>query len=179
MVGGDAFGLLVGAVILGAIHGIEPGHGWPVAASYALDQSNKWLYGLLASLIIGVGHLISSIAMVAVFFYAKSYFNLTQVNEPIILFDTIQLGGPVSLVAGILLIALGIREYFHDHSHGNHNDRAHASPQHEEHDYDHSRDHTGKEVVSRLKGGIPFVGTHSHSHDNAPETTDRGLFGIA
>lgn len=179
MVVEDAFGLLIGAVILGAIHGIEPGHGWPVAASYALDQSNKWVYGFLVSLIIGVGHLISSIAMVAVFFYAKSYFNLTQVNEPITLFDTIRLGGPVSLVAGILLITLGIREYFHGHSHGSHDDHAHASTQHEEHDHDHSRDHTDEGVVSRLKGTIPFVGAHSHSHDNAPETTDRGLFGIA
>jgi ABC-type nickel/cobalt efflux system permease component RcnA len=57
MLHGESPGLLLGAVVLGAIHGIEPGHGWPVAASYALDQSNKWGYGLAASLIIGVGHL--------------------------------------------------------------------------------------------------------------------------
>jgi len=64
----EGFSLLLGAVALGAIHGVEPGHGWPVAASYALDQTNKWLYGFVASFIIGVGHLISSIAMVGVFF---------------------------------------------------------------------------------------------------------------
>lgn len=79
----DALGLLIGAIALGAVHGIEPGHGWPIAASYALDQTNKWLYGFAASFILGVGHLISSIAMVAVFFYAKSYFSLTQLNQPI------------------------------------------------------------------------------------------------
>jgi nickel/cobalt exporter len=67
----EAPGLLIGAVALGVVHGIEPGHGWPIAASYALDQTNKWLYGFAASFILGVGHLISSIAMVAVFFYAE------------------------------------------------------------------------------------------------------------
>src|SRR6056297_868773 len=121
MLHGEALELLIGAVALGAIHGIEPGHGWPVAASYALDQTNKWVYGFAASFILGLGHLISSIAMVAVFFYAKGYFNLTQVNDPIpvdLFSTTIFIGGPVSLVAGVLLIALGIREYFYGHSHG-------------------------------------------------------------
>ncbi|ERH04250.1 MAG: hypothetical protein J07HR59_01380 [Halorubrum sp. J07HR59] len=93
MIHGDAVSLLLGAVVLGAVHGVEPGHGWPVAASYALDQSNKWAYGLAASLILGVGHLISSIAMVGVFFYAKGYFNLTRVNEPIELLSPSGRGG--------------------------------------------------------------------------------------
>src|SRR6056297_2679035 len=99
-----ALELAVGAVALGAVHGIEPGHGWPVAASYALDQTNKWLYGFAASFLLGFGHLVSSVAMVAVFFYAKGYFDLTRVNEPIpvdLLSTTVVIGGPVSLVAGV------------------------------------------------------------------------------
>src|SRR6056297_3074168 len=116
MIPPDALGLFVGAIALGAVHGIEPGHGWPVAASYALDQTNKWLYGFAASFILGVGHLISSIAMVGAFFYMKSYFSLTQINEPLTVLGGVQIGGPVSLVAGALLIGLGIREYHHDHS---------------------------------------------------------------
>ncbi|SFS99794.1 hypothetical protein [Halostagnicola kamekurae] len=217
---GDSFGLLLGAVALGAVHGIEPGHGWPVAASYALDQTNKWVYGFAASFIIGVGHLVSSIAMVGVFFYAKSYFELTQVNEPITIASGIHIGGPVSLVAGILLIALGVREYFHGHSHGGHDDdqdsgqNHHGDPNEHEHEHDsdthrhdseehhghvleeshsnaheeahsHDRihsnphDHDDNGVLSRLKGFVPFVGGHSHSHDDPSETADRGLLGIA
>jgi len=83
MLHNEALALIAGAVALGAVHGLEPGHGWPVAASYALDQTNKWVYGFAASLILGVGHLVSSIAMVGAFFYAKNYFELTQVNESI------------------------------------------------------------------------------------------------
>ncbi len=189
MLHGEALGLLIGAVLLGAVHGIEPGHGWPVAASYALDQTNKWVYGFAASFILGLGHLISSIAMVAVFFYAKGYFNLTQVNGPIpvdLFSTTIFIGGPVSLVAGVLLIALGIREYAHGHSHGtpgegeghghNHDhdhDHSHG------HDHDHSHDHGEDGLLARVKGVIPFVGGHSHSHDDVDQAAERGLFGIA
>lgn len=74
-------------------------------------------HGFAASFILGFGHLISSIAMVAVFFYVKEYFNLTRVDESITILGGVQIGGPVSLVAGVMLIALGIREYVHGHSH--------------------------------------------------------------
>jgi nickel/cobalt exporter len=197
MLHGDAFGLLLGAIALGAVHGIEPGHGWPVAASYALDQTNKWAYGFAASLIIGVGHLISSITMVGVFFYAKAYFDLTQVNEPLTVLGGIRIGGPVSVVAGVLLIALGIREYAHGHSHGgdaadddqshdhshdhHHGSDAQTGHSHETgHSHDYEHDHDNEESLgSRLKGFIPFVGGHSHAHDAPDETADRGLLGIA
>jgi ABC-type nickel/cobalt efflux system permease component RcnA len=150
MVPNELVGTLLGAVALGAIHGIEPGHGWPVAASYALDQTNKWIYGFAASSLLGIGHLVSSIAMVGAFFYAKAYFDLAQANEPITVLGDVQIGGPVSLVAGVLLIGLGIREYTHGHSHPHFGDA---------HDHD---DHP-----------------HSHSHDRFGDAADSGLLGIA
>lgn len=157
-------GLLVGAVALGAIHGIEPGHGWPVAASYALDQTNKWLYGFAASFILGVGHLISSIAMVAVFFYAKSYFSLTQVDEPIELVAGIFLGGPISIVAGVLLILLGIREYRHGHSHGGH---GHSESHPHEHEGGHSHENpTPHKNVPTDVGHHSHQDGRDHSHDD-------------
>jgi len=209
MLHGDAFGLLVGAVALGAVHGLEPGHGWPVAASYALDRSNKWLHGLAASVLLGVGHLVSSIAMVAVFFYAKSYFSLTQVNEPLTVLG-LQIGGPVSVVAGVLLVLLGVREYAghghshdhgdghrHDEGHGHDDGHAHSHDEHaHSHDHDHSHDghshdhddhghsHEGggsASLASRVWSRVrgAFVGG-GHSHDHGfGDGADRGLWGIA
>ncbi|MFC7216353.1 hypothetical protein ACFQO4_20045 [Saliphagus sp. GCM10025334] len=209
MIPTDLTGLFLGAVALGAIHGIEPGHGWPVAASYALDQTNKWVYGFAASFILGVGHLVSSIAMVGAFFYAKSYFELTQVNEPLTILGGVQIGGPVSLVAGILLIGLGVREYRHGHSHGHghshdghdhshdghghsheshHHDHDHHEHHHEDgHHHDHHDHHESAGLLIRLKRALPFVGgrdhdhTHDHSHDHGTleDAADRGLLGIA
>jgi hypothetical protein len=202
MIPSDAVGLFAGAIALGAVHGVEPGHGWPVAASYALEQSNKWLYGFAASFIIGVGHLVSSIAMVVAFFFAKSYFELTQVNEPIAIDALgVQIGGPVDLVAGVLLILLGIREYTHGHSHSHgglddddshshdhshedghdHSGDDHDHSHHDDHGHSHAHDHSdhGEErgLLARLKLAIPFVG--GHAHGSAEDAADRGLWGIA
>ncbi|WP_135830309.1 hypothetical protein [Halorussus halobius] len=180
----DAVGLFAGAVALGAVHGVEPGHGWPVAASYALEQSNKWLYGFAASVIIGVGHLVSSIAMVVAFFFAKSYFGLMQVNEPIAIDALgVRIGGPVDLVAGVLLILLGVREYAHGHSHshgGSHGDddshghgHSHADDGHDysnddDHGHAHSRDHDHSHGHDDHD--------HSYGHDHSDHGEERGLF---
>ncbi len=189
MLHGEALGLLLGVVALGAVHGVEPGHGWPVAASYALDQSNKWLYGFAASFILGVGHLVSSIAMVAAFFWAKSYFSLTQVNEPITLAPGLEIGGPVSLVAGVLLILLGVREYRHGHSHSHghdehsrRDDHGHSTDATEVSKFDHLGDgHAhGDQSHGHSEGGHPHShDQHDHSHGHARHDhgsdTDDGL----
>jgi len=202
MVGSEVAGLFAGAVALGAVHGVEPGHGWPVAASYALERTNKWLYGLAASLILGVGHLVSSIAMVAVFFSAKAYFDLTRVNEPMTVLGGVQIGGPVSVVAGVVLVALGVREYRHGHGHphgghggddvdehGRDDEHGHGHDDHDdrEHSHDHDdrehghghddREHGDGSLLGRVAGVLPFVG--GHDHDRGEEPTDRGLWGIA
>ncbi|WP_455448043.1 hypothetical protein [Natrinema thermotolerans] len=197
MLYGEAFPLLVGAVSLGFVHGIEPGHGWPVAASYALERSNKWRYGFAAGFLIGVGHLVSSLAMVGVFFYAKSYFQLTQVNEPISILGGVSIGGPVSIVAGVLLIGLGVREYRHGHSHSHDYDE-HAGDQSAHHDHDHNeqtgdqsthhdhdadeqtRDRSSDGLLERVKTRLGDSGGHSHGHGTETAAdADRGLFGIA
>jgi nickel/cobalt exporter len=189
MLHGEAFPLLAGTIVLGLVHGIEPGHGWPVAASYALDQSNEWLYGFAASSLIGIGHLISSLAMVGAFFYAKSYFQLTQVNRPISILDGLTIGGPVSIVAGVLLVGLGIREYTHGHSHSHSHDHNHEHEhgEHTEHQSarnDHAmslaEESSSDGLVERVKTRLSGIGRRSHEHGTESATgTDRGLFGIA
>ena len=194
MIVDDAAALYLGAVVLGVLHGAEPGHGWPIAASYALDRPNRWLHGFAASVLLGVGHLVSSIAMVAVFFFAKSYFDLTRVNEPISLGGGVEIGGPVSVVAGVVLILLGVREYRHGHSHGRGGGHAHDSDahehdhdgrvddghehhghreehvQHDHHDHHEHHEHHDHEndagILSKLASKLPFVGGHSHGHDH-------------
>jgi ABC-type nickel/cobalt efflux system permease component RcnA len=183
MLHGEALGLLFGAVALGAVHGIEPGHGWPVAASYALDQRRPWVHGFAASLLLGIGHLVSSIAMVFAFFYAKAYFELTQVDDPITLFGWLELGGPVSLLAGTLLIALGVREYRHGHTHGIGEGVASHDHGHDHTHTGHNRTHNhddhshGDGVFARLKRRAPGFG--GHTHVNESDADERGLLGIA
>lgn len=96
------------------------------------------------------------------------------------------------MVAGVVLIALGIREYQHGHSHsthsnsGNHShdqshDHDHNSDNHHSPDQGHSHNYDDEGLISRLRGIIPFVGghSHSHSHEELDDAADRGLLGIA
>jgi len=173
MLHGESPGLVVGAVALGIIHGIEPGHGWPVAASYALDQYNKWVYGLTASLIIGVGHLISSMMMIAVFFYTKTYFKLTRINDPVTIAGTVEIGGSVSIVAGVLLVFLGIREYRHSHTHASGDG----------HDHEHTKGHSHQKVTTspglwlRVRSVLPLLSTDDQR--NRDTRAERGILSIA
>jgi len=107
-----------------------PGHGWPVAAAYALDRSRRFAAGLVAGLVIGVGHLVSSIAVVAVFLLAASYFDVTQL-------------GWVRYVAGVLLIALGARESDPDRPRGSDGRSAQRRDPDGSHDHHDHHDHAG------------------------------------
>lgn len=57
----------VTAATVGALHGVEPGHGWPVAAVYALSRRRPWPAAVAAGAIVGGAHLVSSFAVVALF----------------------------------------------------------------------------------------------------------------
>ena len=37
----------LGAVTIGLIHGLEPGHGWPVAAVYAARRDRPYFFGVM------------------------------------------------------------------------------------------------------------------------------------
>ncbi len=104
-------GLFLGAIGLGLLHGMEPGHGWPVAAAWASARRGRWGAGVLAAVVIGIGHLISSIAVVLLYFGIKEYFDLGA-------------SGWMDWIAGGLLLALAAwqlraaRGGGHHHDHG-------------------------------------------------------------
>lgn len=182
-------GLLASVIAIGLVHGVEPGHGWPVAASYALGRRHKWGAGLLAGLVIGVGHLVSSVAMVALFLWAKGALGLHEV-------------GWMNYVAGALLILLGVREYRHGRAHAQ---EAGGDDHHERHGHDHGNDdraprdgHTHEysedhehaddsdTLLARALAALPLVGGGGHGHGDrhghgfgADDADERGLWGIA
>lgn len=70
----------IGAAIIGLVHGLEPGHGWPVAALYSIKSKSRYGIGLLSSLIIAFFHFISSIFVVAVFTLVNNKYNLVSIK---------------------------------------------------------------------------------------------------
>lgn len=160
----ESLGVFVGASVLEFVHGVLPDHGWPVAAMWAVERRNKWLYGALSGGILGVGHLVSSIAVVVAFFWAQSYFGLTDLSW-------------LDYVAGGVLILLGVREYVHGHSHDA-DGHSHDTGDHREHEYDdHPHDHGDAHSHDHRDHGDDEPARH---HDHQPSDADeRGLWGIA
>ncbi|MBK1667087.1 hypothetical protein CKO28_03380 [Rhodovibrio sodomensis] len=107
--------VFAGAIGLGLLHGIEPGHGWPLAAGYAIARTNRYAAGAAASAILGTGHMISSVAVVLVFFGLKAWLDLGEL-------------GWINLAAGAVLIALGLWELrgHQGHRHAAAHDHTHA-----------------------------------------------------
>jgi ABC-type nickel/cobalt efflux system permease component RcnA len=172
---GASTSAFAGAILLGFVHGAEPGHGWPIAATYALDRRRKWLHGLLAGTLIGVGHLVSSLAVVAVIFLAKAGFGLEHL-------------GWIRYPAGLLLIALGIHEWRSGgHHHGSEDGHDHDGHDYSHSDHQHTHDHhddhhTERDgLVAQIGERLPFGGGHGgHGHLDASDAESlRGLVGAA
>lgn len=111
-------GVLVGVIAMGLFHGLEPGHAWPVAGVYALNQRRKWLTGLAGGLLLSIAHILASSVLVLVYILVSTQIDLSP-------FTTLIRGG-----AGVLLLYLGYRLYTHGHDHGGHShdsDDGHAT----------------------------------------------------
>ncbi len=147
-------GLVAGVVALGAVHGVLPDHGWPIAATYALDRPRKWISGTLAALILGIGHLFSSVVLVLAYFWFATFAAFAE--------------GPwLKPLAGVVLVALGLYEYLNrGHGHGH----LHGDDHEREHDHAHGR----SGFLSGLRGRLPGGG-HNHHHHLDEHHAEKGL----
>lgn len=100
---------------LGMLHGLEPGHGWPLAILYAVRGSRRTLRALVGSSIISFFHIISSLAAVLAYVVLRAFM---PVSLPY-----------VNVVAGLVLLAFGVKLILtkegrddnpQDHGHGGH-----------------------------------------------------------
>ena len=147
---GSLVSIVAAAVGLGLLHGIEPGHGWPIAASYGLARPNRYAAGLTAGIVLGVGHLVSSIAVVIAFFGLKAWFDLGAL-------------GWMNIAAGALLVAVGLWELRGALTGGGHGHHHH----HHHHDHGRGHDHAGAGVQQSLWGlaGAAFALGFAHEEE--------------
>ncbi len=155
--------VVAGVIVIGFIHGVLPDHGWPIAATYALGRKRRWLHGTVAGLVLGVGHLISSVVLVLAYFWFSQFAAFAE--------------GPwMRYLAGTMLILLGVYEYRngghgefgHDHDHDNHDHHDHDSGHGHDHahdggheHHDHGHDHHGHDHHD-----------HTHAHDDGYDHHD-------
>ena len=129
----------IGVVMIGLLHGIEPGHGWPVAVLYSMKKRSPGLSAIVSSSVLGMGHLISSIAVVIAYVLLQAWLDF---EAPWIKY-----------LAAALLLGLAFKLWIektdeldkqHGHIHENQPEIKH------EHDHEH-----------------PGQGRHTHTHKHS------------
>lgn len=137
--------------LIGLLHGIEPGHGWPVAVIYSLNRKNPVFSAIISSLIIGLAHLFSSLAVVVAFVLLQNWLD----------FDAPW----IKYVAGAVLIIIGVRMFFekpHESSVG----KSATSHSHAE-EHSHSHDEISglsHDIVHEHEPETSHEHRHSHGH---------------
>ena len=142
---------IIGIVAIGLLHGLEPGHGWPLALLYSARTSRPTFYAFISSGVISFFHFISSITVVVIYLVASVFIDF---SSPILTY-----------VAAIVLVLLAVRlftekveselEGQHGHFHDNTSDLEH------EHEHEH-----------------PEGGFHMHMHVH-PKRINLNLWKIA
>ena len=126
----------VSVVVMGLLHGFEPGHGWPVAVLYSMKKRNAVVSATLSSSIIGIGHLASSIAVVVAY---------------VILQKWLDFEAPwIKYVAAALLIVLAFK-LFREKVDDLERQHGHNHPNSPEIEHEHPHEH-------------PWQGWHTHEH---------------
>ena len=143
----------VGVVVLGLLHGFEPGHGWPVAVLYSMKKRNPIGSAALSSSIIGVGHLASSIAVVIAYVLLQRWLNF---NAPWLKY----------FAAGLLLV-LAVK-LFREKVDDLEKQHGHNHPGNPEIEHEHEHEHPK---------GVRH--THKHKHRAAVALSLLGLASFA
>lgn len=140
----------VGVVIIGLLHGLEPGHGWPVAVLYSVNKRNALASATISSGIIGIAHLISSIAVVVAYVLLQRWLDF---SAPWLKY----------VAAGILLI-LAFR-LFREKTDALEKQHGHIHENQPEIEHEHEHEHPGQ-------------GWHTHWHKHTLGMT-LSLIGLA
>lgn len=140
----------IGVILLGLLHGFEPGHGWPVAVLYSMKRKNPILNATISSSVIGLGHLVSSIAVVVAYVLFQKWLN----------FDAPWL----KYVAAGLLLILAVRLYL-EKVDDLKNQHGHTHPDILETEHGHEHQHSGQ-------------APHTHKHKHGPAIA-LSLLGLA
>jgi nickel/cobalt transporter (NicO) family protein len=152
-------GAVLPAVILfGLLHGLSPGHGWPVAILYSMRTPRPMLYGLISSGIIAGAHFISAIVVVVAYIFLTTLVTIPNLY--------LRLSAAVAL--GILAYIFwkekeDEEEDDDDHHHiESQQESLHEPidhPDHYHHHHEHEQQHEPKAWYQRISQH-----THSHSH---------------
>jgi len=144
------FTIFLSILLFGLFHGLEPGHGWPLAFLYSIKKERKIKSAFITSIILALCHFTSSIAVVIAFLVFSAFITIPMEI--------------LRLVGFILLVLMAIffwRESIeddlasqHEHLHGNKNELEHEHPHQHLDGIQHTHTHTHKKSTILTLSGL-------------------------
>jgi len=165
------FGIYGAALLLGAAHSLEPGHGKTVVAAYLVGSRGRSLDAVILGLVVTFTHSFS-IILLGLLAKASSRFFTDQ-----------ELHGYLGIVASLIILGIGIwllrtrwlalrdPSRAHGHSHlfgGGHHHHDHSHGHRHDHDHTHAHAHGDAPVHGHS-------GDHDHDHDGKRQLGPVGL----
>jgi len=126
----------VGVATIGLLHGLEPGHGWPVAVLCSVRKRNPVFNAILSASVIGIGHLISSIAVVVAYVLLQAWLDFEA--------------SWIKYLAAVILLVLAFK-LFREKVDGLEKQHGHIHENQPEIEHEHEHEHPGQ-------------GQHTHWH---------------
>jgi ABC-type nickel/cobalt efflux system permease component RcnA len=71
--------LLLGVILFGLFHGVNPSHGWPIAALYSMRSKKPYVSGFISSSILASAHFVSSIIVVLAYILLSTLIEIPQI----------------------------------------------------------------------------------------------------
>jgi len=134
---GNAWVFIPSAILLGALHGLEPGHSKTMMAAFIVAIRGTVMQAVLLGLAATISHtaIVWAIALAGLYF-GSAY--TTEAIEPYL-----------QIVSAVIILSIAAwmvwrtwedTHHQHDHDH-DHHDHHHDDHEHEHHDHDHDHDH--------------------------------------
>ena len=168
LAGGNAWLFIPSAILLGALHGLEPGHSKTMMAAFIIAVRGT----LTQAILLGLAATVSHTAIVWLIALGGMYFGQrwsAEASEPW-----------MQVISAVLIIGVAAwmlwrtsqdkAACFHDHgdgghSHDHHHDHGHDEHAHDDHDH-HDHDHHGHDHAPGAACGHDHG--HAHAHAAAP-----------
>ncbi|MEI6573703.1 MAG: nickel/cobalt efflux transporter [Alphaproteobacteria bacterium] len=149
------------AILLGALHGLEPGHSKTMMAAFIIAVRGTVGQAILLGLSATLSHtlIVWLVALLGLHF-GSAY--ATEAVEPWL-----------QLISGIIIIAIALwmmrqtfAEHHHHHAHDHHHSHDHHHDHHHDHDHNHHHDHAHSkaEPAGLQLGSLDYEDAHARAH---------------
>jgi nickel/cobalt transporter (NicO) family protein len=84
--------ILIGIIVFGLVHGLNPSHGWIIATMYSIQSKRMLLSSITSAGIIAGAHFLSSIVVIIAYIFVEAFFMMSIPQQYLQYFAAASLG---------------------------------------------------------------------------------------